>query len=358
MIHRPALLALSAALLGCGSAAIAQQAAPASAAPALPAAPAPIRLSVSVQTKSGQPVTDLAQKDFILLDNKSPQSIRSFRVATPAGDPVRVILLIDAVNVPYPMVAYEREGVETFLKSNEGKLRYPTSIAVLTDQGIQIANGFTTNGLDLNDTLQQHTIGLREITRFSDWGRRERLDLCLKAFNQLVAYAGTQPGRKMIIWVSPGWPLVSGPWISLTTQDEQQLFSIVVDFSTRLRNSDVTLYSINPIGVTEPLEREDYYEVFLQGVTKASQIQPGNLGVQVISIQSGGLAIESSNDIVGMIRQCLADADSWYELVYDPPPADKPNQYHHIEVKIDQPGLIARTRDGYYANPHLFTIHK
>ena len=52
-----------------------------------------------------------------------------------------------------------------------------------------------------------------------------------------------------------------------------------------------------------------------------------------------------------MIQKCLADANSWYEIAFDPPPPDKPNEYHHIEVRLDQPGLVARTRTGYYSNP-------
>ena len=55
-----------------------------------------------------------------------------------------------------------------------------------------------------------------------------------------------------------------------------------------------------------------------------------------------------------MIQNASLDADSWYEISFDPPPADKPNEYHHIEVKLAQPGLVARTRNGYYSNPTAF----
>jgi hypothetical protein len=77
----------------------------------------------------------------------------------------------------------------------------------------------------------------------------------------------------------------------------------------------------------------------------------------VLAVQSGGLASESNSDVTGVIRRCLTDASSWYEITYDPPPADGPNQYHHIEVKLDQPGLAARARDGYYANPTFVPQH-
>ena len=82
-------------------------------------------------------------------------------------------------------------------------------------------------------------------------------------------------------------------------------------------------------------------------------MQLGNLGLQVLSVQSGGLALESDSDVAGLIEKCLTDAQSWYKIVYDPPPADKPDEYHHIEIRLDQRGLIPRTSEGYYSNPQM-----
>ena len=38
----------------------------------------------------------------------------------------------------------------------------------------------------------------------------------------------------------------------------------------------------------------------------------------------------------------------FYSVSFDPPPADGPNEYHKLEVRIDKPGLSARTNTGYY----------
>lgn len=336
----------------CGlTVASAQQTLPSSGLPAVQPASNAIRLDVVVDTKSGQPVPNLRQQDFTVLDNKAPQPIRSFRVVTPAQEPVRVILLLDAVNTPYEMTAYMREGVENFLKGNGGTLAQPTTIAVLTDKGAQIENQFSTNGSALSEDLDKYQIALRDIHRDSQWSDQERLQICLTAFNQLIDFAATLPGRKIVLWISPGWPLISGPRVYLDEKAEQEFFSTVVSFSTGLRNAGVTLYNINPVGVGEPLMRTDYYQVFLNGVAKPGDVQPGNLGLQVLAVQSGGVASESNSDVAGMIRKDLADVGSWYEITYDPPTSEKPNEYHHIEIKLDQPDLNARTRDGYYANP-------
>jgi VWFA-related protein len=309
-----------------------------------------ITINVAVDTKNGEPVTELHQQNFTLLDNKNPRPIKSFKIATPADEQVHVILFLDAVNTPYTILAFARENVENFLKLNEGTLAYPTSLAVLTDQGAEIVNDFSTEGNTLSDVLQHHQIGLREINRSSEWSGPERLQICLTAFHQLLEYAAKLPGRKLVLWISPGWPLISGPRVYLSPDQAQWIFQDVVSAYTDFQQSDLTIYNVNPVGVQESLNRADYFETFLKGITKPADADLGDLGVQVLSIHSGGLAIESNSDISGMIQKCLLDARSWYEIAFDPLPADKPNEYHHIDIKLDQHDLIARTIDGYYAN--------
>lgn len=74
--------------------------------------------------------------------------------------------------------------------------------------------------------------------------------------------------------------------------------------------------------------------------------------MQVLSIQSGGRVLNSSNDIVRLIASCLADAKASYSLSFDSPPADHPDEYHNLEVRVNKPGLTVRTRTGYYAQPY------
>jgi VWFA-related protein len=314
-----------------------------------------MHIHVIAETKSGQPVTNLTQQDFTVLDNKSQRPITSFNIVTPADEPVEVIVLLDAVNMSYQGVAYARDGVLRFLKMNEGQLANPTSIAVLTDQGAPVDTGFVKDGNALSDTLQHKEIGLRTITRNSEWSGPDRLTLCINALHQLITAAGALPGRKIVLWVSPGWPLVSGPHVYLDTKQQQQIFNEVVQLSTQLRENHVTLYNLNPAGVSESLQQANYYEAFEKGIAKPSQAQLGNLAIQVLAAQSGGLVIEGNSDVNAMIQRSLLDAKSWYEIGFDPLPADKQNEYHHIEIKVGRPGVVGRTRDGYYANPVAIT---
>ena len=311
-----------------------------------------VHLDVTVAAKSGPPVAGLQQQDFTLLDNKATEPITSFKAVSRGQEPVEVILLLDAVNTRFDTVSYERGEVQKFLRTNGGKMAHPTTIALLTDQGVQMQKGFSTDGKALNDSLNHYATRLREINRSAGiWGADERLQISLGAVRQLTAYATTLPGRKIILWISPGWPLLSGVRIQLDAKQQHQIFSDIVSVSTQLRLANVTLYNINPRGVGEPLLRTDYYQEFVKGISKPSQTNIGDLGLQVLAIQSGGLALESSSDVTGMLERCLADAESWYEITFDAAVPEQPNEYHHIEIKLNKPGLSARTRDGYYAQP-------
>jgi VWFA-related protein len=94
-----------------------------------------------------------------------------------------------------------------------------------------------------------------------------------------------------------------------------------------------------------------YYQDFLKGVSKSSQVNVGDLSLQVLAVQSGGLALASSNDIVSLLDKCQADTEAYYELSFVPAVADHRDEYHNLLVQVAKPGLTARTRTGYYAEP-------
>ncbi len=308
-------------------------------------------LDVVVTPKSGPPVSALQQQDFTLLDNKAPQAITSFEALGGSQAPIEVLLLIDAVNTAYENVAFERDQIAKFLRADAGHLAYPTTLAVFTDSGTQVQEGFTTDGNALIASLDKYTVGLRTIRRSTGfYGAAERFQLSIDALRDLAAHEGPLPGRKVILWVSPGWPLLSGPGIdaSLDLKQRQQIFANIVSLSTQLLQARITLYSIDPLGTADIGSRTFYYKDFLKGVSKPSQAEPANLGLEVLATQTGGLALSSSNDVAVLLQKCLADTQAYYAISFDPPLADQPDEYHHLEIRVAKPGLTARTRQGYY----------
>jgi hypothetical protein len=301
-----------------------------------------ISIDVVVTDKSGKPVSGLQQQDFTLLDDKQPKTITSFRAVNETAEqddpPMQAILLV-------------RQELENFLRQDGGKLLMPTSLVFLTDKSTETKPVPTRDGNALADSLKASASSLRVIGRSQGfYGAVDRAQISLRNLEGLTTYEATQPGRKLLIWLSTGWPLLSGPNTYLSQKDQEGLFSTIVDLSAALRQARITVYSIDPVGTADAGSfRTFFYETFLKGVKSAKSVQNGNLGLQVLAVQSGGLVLSSSNDIVTSMVKCVADGKAFYVLSFDSPPADNPNEYHNLLIKIDKPGLTARTRTGYYA---------
>jgi VWFA-related protein len=319
--------------------------------PAARPAGAQIKLDVVVTPGSGLPVPGLRQQDFTLLDNKVPVPITRFQASSVAQAPVQAILVIDTLNIPLIGVGREQGEIAKFLRANGGHLAVPTVLTVFSEKGFEALGGPTQDGNALASTLAGANFTERTIRRSQGvYGAEDRYLISVNALEQLVTREGARVGRKMILWVSPGWPLLSGPGIQLESRQQKRVFQNVVDLSTQMRQARVTLYSLDSYGVGEPLGRALYYQDFLKGVSNDSQVAIGDLALQVLAVQSGGLAL-SSTGVADLLEKCVADARAYYEISFAALPAEKRDEYHHVEVKVAEPGMVARARQGYYAEP-------
>ena len=199
--------------------AFAQQQTASPATPQLMPAPAPnaegqpLILDVVVTGKSGKAVPGLAEKDFVVRDNGQPQKILSFRAvvgggtasALPPEEPVKIIMIVDEVNTSFSAVAYERNEIQRVLLQNDGKLSHPVSMAFFSDTKTDIQNGFSQDGRALLAVFDEHMTALRSIRRSTGvYGAEERLQLSLKTLQMLAEKEAQDPGRKMVVWISPG----------------------------------------------------------------------------------------------------------------------------------------------------------
>ena len=201
-------------------------------------------LDVVVTPKSGPPVSGLQKQDFTVLDNKIPVTINSFQGLRGREAPIEVVLVVDDVNTGLEHVAYERSEIDKFLRADGGHLAHPMALAFLTDSGIKVQDSFSSDGNALSAALDQYTVGLHSIPRSSGiYGAAERFELSLKALQELAAREAARPGRKLIVWFSPGWPLLSGPAVEeqMSAKQQQQIFNNVVSLSTLLRQGRITL---------------------------------------------------------------------------------------------------------------------
>jgi VWFA-related protein len=166
----------------------------------------------------------------------------------------------------------------------------------------------------------------------------------------LAAYEAGRPGRKIILWVSPGWPLLSGPRVNLTDNQREAIFHEVTWLSTTLREAQTSVYAVNPLGVGESVQEAFYYELFTGGVKKANDVSMGNLGLQVIAGETGGL-VRNSTDVSGLLQECVEDNVAYYRLSFEPPPTEKREVYHSLKVAVARGGATVSTSTGYYDEP-------
>jgi VWFA-related protein len=356
-----------------------------------------LTLDVVVTDAAGNPVRGLQSEDFTVLDNKKPPSLVSFHAATPAttriDTSVEILLVVDAINTSYANVTIAEDQIKAFLRRNRGHLAWPVSIAFVSDAEPRMKDGRASDpgstmalqrreafvhrippsqdGTLLIKALDMSGPSLHRILEAQGkQGQSERVRLSLVALSFIATAEAAKPGRKILIYISPGWPLMA----ESNTKTQEQLFDSVLYFSDALRDARITLYNINPegvgvgpqltLGISDPgvikqgsmigMPRPQadvgpvYYESFYKGASTAKQANINDLALQVLAFQSGGLVIAGNNDIEKQIARCAADANAFYVLSYDFPASKSLDEYHDLEVKIAKPGLVARSRTGFY----------
>jgi VWFA-related protein len=323
-------------------------------APAAAVAPAHISLDVVVTDKAGKAAPDLEPMDFKLLDNNEPRKILSYRrtdgtVGSKFDPPVEVIVLLDAVNLPYQAVTLLRLEVERFLRQNGGKLAQPVSIFMYTSSGLMVQPAPSRDGNAMAKVLDESTGTVRSRGSAAGvFGEEEQFQSSVETLAGIADNETKKPGRKMLIWIGSGWPLLETAQYTQSNESRESDFKAIVRLSKKLREARVTVYSIYTLNSADG---KFLYQAYLKPVTVPRKAEPANLALQVLVTQTGGRVLESSNDIAGQIDSCISDIGAYYTLSFAPPTAAQANEYHGLKVEVDKPGLTARTMSGYYLQP-------
>jgi VWFA-related protein len=315
-----------------------------------------MRLDVTVTDKGGKTVSGLTRSDFRLLDNGQPVDILSFsgfdELTAKPSPPVEAIVLIDTLDLSASLISEERRAIEAFLRLDGGHLKVPVSVLELSTTGLWLVAKPSTDGNAMASDIAHST----QIARIRSFQGKLRGDSssslsfdnppslkALKALGQIAAAERQKPGRKLLIWVGPGWGIGSGIY-SEGGVSKDEVFYAIRWFSTLLREARIVLYSFS-VGETDPSQ---LYQDYLHGVQSAQRGSFMNLYRKVLAIQSGGQVLNRSYDIVSQIEDCLREANTFYTFSFNPSSAKHPDEYHDLTVRVDKPGLTARTTTGYY----------
>ena len=241
-----------------------------------------------------------------------------------------------------------RSELTRFLRQKGGKLEQPTSLMRLTDSGLHVQPAPTLDGNALVKVVNQikGSIGFINAAMGGD-GALERFQISEHGLATIAENETAKPGRKLLIWIGPGWPMLEGVrFENPDTINKRRYFDAIVELTNRLREARITVNSVS--GATADTDYALFYQRFLKGVASEHEASSGNLALKVLVTQTGGRILRPGNDLVEQINAVIADANAFYSISFNPPAISNSLEYHELKIQVNKPGLTVLTNTGYY----------
>lgn len=314
-----------------------------------------IKLDLTISRSDGRPVIGLGSSEVSLLDNGHPVHFRSFHVydgvRTFSPGSTQVVFVLDALNLDSDQFHMAQRALQRVLMEHGGLLAHPTSVVRVDWSGVTVSKAPSMDGPDLlKDVLGSnaprrllHGNLFSHINPKSCDGEGVRNFRSLEALGAVTLDLRRQPGRKIVAWIGPGWPVGdAGPCVG--TQFNHS-FETVTELSTRMREARIALSSASvwQAGVD--------YRKFLDPVTAPTSVRPEDLALDVLAAQSGGRVLWSAFGLDELLNQAAHDSDVLYTVTFDPPATDKADDYHALTASVPGSELVVRTSTGYYDEP-------
>ena len=312
------------------------------------------RLNVAVLDAQGQPVTGLTAADFQILDDGKPQPIVHFRftggksaqeVLAPReysnrSSPQRrtFSILFDMLNnrlLGDAIVRTELAGALKNLESSEDIYLY-----LLTPRG----ELFPVHPLPLPDTElksetepwtnQIGTILDEALKRFSGFHPNDELDInnryreTVDALNILGGRMTEVSGRKTLVWVTQGFPLLG---YSMSLRSPVDFTNLLHEFYRRLALSQIVVY---PVDQSERGAGAALGTYSVQTLQEAADL-------------TGGRRL-TSDRVRDAITSALTDSRANYEIAYALPAGKPDMKRHKVRVTTARKDLRIQTLQAYY----------
>jgi VWFA-related protein len=366
-----------------------------------------VRVDVIVTDKQGNPVVDLKQADFEVLEDGRPQAIESFKLVRISGvpeagaEPARAIrsdfdeqseaarddvrlfaIFLDDYHVRRGAGMAMRGQLARFIETQLGPLdmvalMYPLTpidvVRLTRDHGSMIAavqrfEGRKHDYTPRNSFEEQYSMYPATIVE------RIRNQVSLSALRSLITHlGGLREGRKGIILVTEGYsnnlpPQLRDPVAALpgfgnpnrndpfagqgSQAEETSRFFNQSDMQSDLREvyntanrNNTALYTLDPRGLAgSEFGIEENVGMTLDRDQLAETIDT----LRVLADETDGRAIVNRNDLEAGLKQAVGDSSVYYLLGYNTQ-APTDGKFHEIRVRIKRPGAQVRARKGYWA---------
>jgi len=185
----------------------------------------------------------------------------------------------------------------------------------------------------------------------------------LDALDSVVSWLAGLPGRKAVLYVSDGLPLVPGldlftiysraPVSSETSKRTPEMSAQKFDLTTRFRQ--LTAHASRNRVVFYPIEA--YGTRDGGGVSLSDSVTLANRqnGLRFLAEDTGGRALLNATDVPAALARVSDDFGTYYSIGYQPQrPGDEAE--HKIEVKVKARGAQVRYRQWYRDKPVSETV--
>jgi len=362
-----------------------------------------VQINVVVHDRDGRPVADLKKEDFTVYEQGKPQPIAFFSMDSaastaappPAPLPVDVftnalaqrggtptsitIILLDLVNTSWADQHAARDGLLKFLNQIEPQDRI--AIFTLGRRGLTLLHDYTSDATSLvarlkgakgelsavldastlDDSSQQELrdMGLDGLAdaneREADFFTTDRVVNTLASFEAIADHLSGLPGRKSLIWLSGGIPMMIGfdempeAGGTFNTRDHR-IFSPEMDAAVRaLNNSGIAIYPVDARGLMPPPGFSASSRTPLRNPPSLAHQNANQDTMAELASRTGGRAAYNTNDLGRAIRRAVDDGRVTYTIGYYPADAAQDGKFRDVKVAVDRPHLDVRFRKGYFA---------
>ena len=191
-----------------------------------------------------------------------------------------------------------------------------------------------------------------------------RVAITLSALQQLARYLSAYPGRKNLIWVSGGFPIVLFPdSVFLNPSVTPRTFMSEIQKTADLCTAaQIAIYPVSAEGMMiHSVYQADASAISEQspGIMSRNNVDQMNAESQSVSStrlvaeslakNTGGQAFFNSNDMKDILTRVTNQGMHYYALSYTPTNTKTDNRFRHTRVESTSPKYVLSYRRGYYA---------
>jgi VWFA-related protein len=290
-----------------------------------------VSLPVVVTDKAGQRITDLKKEDFQVFENGTRQEIAGFAAT---DEPICVALMLDTSGSTENKLAKIQNAAISFVN----QLHPDDEVAVLSfADDVRLQQDFTID-------RDRNEYGIKK-TRTGEWtALYEAVWLALEDVLKPIKE------RKALVLFTDGVDTHSAKATRNETLDlakESPATIYCVYYNTEYDQYTSRQKSITG-GQFPPVILTPRPPISTGAGTDPAEYQAGKAYLEGLADYSGGLVLDGMTNLEDAYAQIAKELASQYSIGYYSSDPRRDGKFRKVQVKLNRPGLVARTKKGYY----------